>query len=150
MITTQGRGKQKRGWFNRENSILPLPFIGVATTIEGFNAIVDDLGVHLDDAAKAESTDSGRIWPFKREDGATVYVVLLQHARFMEEKDPLHTIVGVITHEAVHLCDWILEDLGEDKVGMETRAYLTQFLAVGMVMAYQELVPANEQFGGAL
>lgn len=35
---------------------------------------------------------------------------------------------GMIAHEVTHVVDWVFENVGEDKPGMETRAYLVQGL----------------------
>jgi len=36
-------------------------------------------------------------------------------------------IIGLLVHEVCHACDWIFEEIGEENVGLETRAYLNQY-----------------------
>lgn len=49
-------------------------------------------------------------------------------------------VAALICHEAVHISDWIFEDIGEDKVGMETRAYLVQYIVWQTLNALDEFM----------
>lgn len=60
--------------------------------------------------------------------GVQAYVVSVDLEGVATAGDMIHTqLAGVLAHEASHLTDMVLENVGEDHPGTETRAYLTQW-----------------------
>lgn len=47
-------------------------------------------------------------------------------------------IAAMLAHEAVHIVDFLLEHIGEKSPGMETRAYLTQYIVQNLLYSYDE------------
>lgn len=47
--------------------------------------------------------------------------------------------VSLLAHEAVHVSDFIFEACGENKPGLETRAYLVQFILQNCLYLYDEM-----------
>lgn len=50
-------------------------------------------------------------------------------------------VAGIIAHEATHVVDLAFEEVGEDKPGQETRAYMTQTLVEDIMEAIQFWYP---------
>lgn len=46
--------------------------------------------------------------------------------------------VGLMTHEAMHVIDFVCEDIGEEDMGCETKAYFIQMLIQQFMLALQE------------
>lgn len=129
--------------------MFPLPYIAVVTTAEAFDAVTKGLGANLADS-RPTPDNVGRVTQLHDSPGVTgVYIVTLHQVGLEKAKQEFHEVLGIIVHEATHLSDWMLEGLGVEVIDMEVRAYVMQFLTVGLIMAYQALVPKAQQFGGA-
>lgn len=63
---------------------------------------------------------------FTKNDGGLTLIICFNPLK--NRKLHKNQIVAVLAHEAVHASDYIFENIGENKVGMETRAYLVQYI----------------------
>ncbi len=55
------------------------------------------------------------------------------------KKRPKDQVYGILIHEAVHIVQRIGENIGEEKWGIETQAYLTQCIAQWLMWNFDEL-----------
>lgn len=149
MVELVGKGKLKRVWFVQHPSIIPIPLIAVTATKEAFDFVIKHLGVNdVDEADGVMSGSDARAWRMARGNSAPVYCVQINHESLLGNKVDVPAVAGLLAHEAVHVSDWMLEHMGEDEPGMEFRANLVQFLTMGLLEAYEKLVPKKERYGG--
>ncbi len=70
-------------------------------------------------------TKAAAIQPFYKDNGDLVMMICFDP---FKEKIHRNQIAAILAHEAVHASDYVFQNIGEDKPGMETRAYLVQYI----------------------
>lgn len=63
----------------------------------------------------------------------------------LKEKLHKNQISAILAHEAVHVSDYIFENIGEDKPGMETRAYLVQYILQQSLYSLDEFLKRKKK-----
>lgn len=76
-----------------------------------------------------ENTD-GVVFHLGKQNNKSTYIVFIDI-----EKDSISLIskIGLIAHEATHVVQFILEDIGEDNAGREIEAYLIQKIVQNII-----------------
>lgn len=68
-------------------------------------------------------------------DGEPAAIICITEQRHL----PLSQVHALIVHEVTHLCDYVMEELGEDHPSKEFKAYCMQAMCHRLFIAYDDL-----------
>lgn len=102
----------------------PNIYVGAAFCERDYLSELKRLGIKTDEKFVDKSASCKRLQ--KLDSSGTTFLICFDPLK--NKKVHKNQIAALICHEAVHVSDWIFEEIGEDKVGMETRAYLVQYI----------------------
>ncbi len=105
-------------------TIFPV-YIGFCLSKKDWDDEMKRLKIQEPSSFVAGGKDAAACRFFHKEHGNT-YIICFD-IRDVKKHDEIQ-IIALLTHEITHVCDFIFEDVGEDKPGSETRAYLMQFM----------------------
>lgn len=94
----------------------------------------------IKDAPPYPDTD-GRTTRFEKTEntvdmmGDTIIVTIADH---IDKRKDVAAICALIGHEAVHVWQFIREDIGEDNPGREIEAYAIQYITLALCGAYRK------------
>lgn len=71
-------------------------------------------------------------------DGHPTFVVGLNKARVEEEDFTGAELAALLVHEATHIKQKVMDEIGEDKPSMEFEAYAMQFISCSLFKQYAE------------
>lgn len=80
--------------------------------------------------------------PFVKDDGSLSLIICFDPFR---QKLHKNQIPALLAHEAVHASDYIFENIGEDKPGMEIRAYLVQYIVQQSLYALDDFLKRKKK-----
>jgi hypothetical protein len=127
-------------WLDRALIVSPV-FYALCTTEAGYAKILKGMGVPKDEWPSFTSFGAGATTHFFTKDGKTSAVVCVLSPKGVT-KTQIHAL---LTHEAVHLWQEILEQLHENKPSIEFEAYSIQMLTQNLVFAYEKQMQANRK-----
>lgn len=78
----------------------------------------------------------GRMHDFEHSDGA--HAVLITICEKQAKEADLVTLIGIMTHEATHVWQTMLDYMGEKDPSPEFEAYSMQFIIMELLTAYDE------------
>lgn len=95
--------------------------IGVCDNVEAFNKEMKRLCKSERDFIKEDYSGGGLTRELTGSGGGCLIIVFINKKRLKGEDK--HYIHGVVTHEAIHVFDIMMQFIGEREPGMEIRAY---------------------------
>jgi hypothetical protein len=101
--------------------------VGIALTKKAYDKEVSRLGVK-NPLPFIPPEGAAAMHTFWVGDRYPTCLICIDCAQIAADKRPYLEVVGLITHECVHVAQRLWETVGEEKVGMETEAYFIQHL----------------------
>lgn len=98
-------------------------FIGLAGDKKSFDKEVKRLGIKEPLDFITEGKDATSHW-LEDKDKKTCLIVCIDKKKL---KDKV-TVIGLVVHEAVHICEWVWEKMKIEDEDTEFKAYTTQWL----------------------
>lgn len=124
------RKYRKTRWLN--TTVFPC-WVALCLCPKEFDAICKEYGTYPQPFIN-NSHSSGAMHTFQSKHGLRCVVTIRDFKG--RSKDAVY---GLLIHEAVHIEQRIAENIGEDKWGIETQAYLTQCIAQWLMWNFDEL-----------
>lgn len=110
-------------------------YIGFVPNAEAWRRLVKRLGLELEPGSEYPSSSAATTrFHHKKSNGITLVVTLHEE---MDSMSPA-AICGALCHESVHVCQRIMQHIGEERPAMEQEAYLTEFVFKHMLEAYSK------------
>ncbi len=109
----------------------PIKHIALCLSQEEFNVARRTLGLSSCDWMGSKNAHA-TTWTFEAADGDRAYVVTF---RPPEDATPVQH-AALLVHEAVHIWQSYIEEIGEDEPGAEQEAYAIQVIAQALMDAY--------------
>ena len=117
---------------------IPIPMfpahIKLCFTEEDFRQILKDHHV----AQKITALDSGIAESHYISDGKKSLIIAIFNLDECESPTDEFFLPSTVCHESVHLCQRVFESIGEDEVGEEVQAYVTEYIFTQIMMGIKQ------------